>query len=226
MASERVEKSLRQRRSIWRVGMLLSLLIHLILLLILRTQPARLTPYAAAGPAAGDPVAASGGGSMRAIVLRPQTEIKIPEPPESPLVKPIDVQLPEEPLLSLSDLELPDLGQGNERGPEAGPGLPGGEGRGDAGSAMEGLRRLIPPAPRGAIMTPLAHRPSSLKGREVTVWVFVNPVGAVDSVRLDVPTSDKNFNRILVREAWEWVFEPATRAGVAVAVWYSYTWKL
>ena len=82
------------------------------------------------------------------------------------------------------------------------------------------------PAPRGAIMTPLAHRPSSLKGREVTVWVFVNPVGAVDSVRLDVPTSDKNFNRILVREAWEWVFEPATRAGVAVAVWYSYTWKL
>ena len=226
MAAEQVGQRLRRERSVWRNGILLSLLIHLLVFLIFRTQPERLLPYAAAGPAAGDPVAAPGGGSMRAVVVRPQTEIQIPKRPEAPVIKPVEVRLPQEPLLSLSDLQQPDLGQGDQKGPDTGPGLPGGEGGGDAGNAMEGLRRLVPPAPRGAIMTPLAHRPQSLRGREVTVWVFVNSTGAVDSVRLEQPTSDKGFNQILIREAWDWVFEPAKRAGVAVAVWYSYTWKL
>ena len=163
---------------------------------------------------------------MRAVVVQPQTELKIPKRPETPIVKPVEVELQQEPQLSLADLKEPDLGLGDLEGPEEGEGLPGGEGRGDAGNAMEGLRRLIPPAPRGAIMTPLARRPASVRGTEVTVWVFVNAAGAVDSVRLEEPTSDQQFNRILIREAWDWVFEPAKRAGRAVAAWYSYTWKL
>lgn len=226
MAAHDVRQRMRRQRSIFRIGLLLSLFVHLVFFLFFRTIPERLTLYAAAGPAAGDPIAAPGGGSMRSVVLKPRVEITIPKRPESPVIKPVEIEPTQEVKLSLSELVEPDLGQGNQQGPQSGEGLPGGEGGGDAGNAMEGYRRLIPPAPRGAIMTPLAHRPSSVRGREVTVWVFINSSGAVDSVRLETPTPDKKFNQLLTREAWDWVFEPARRAGVAVASWYSYTWKL
>ncbi len=208
----------------WRVALLFSLLFHLVLLLVFRTTPERLTPYAAAGPAAGDPLAAAGGGGMRAIILRPPLEITIPPRPETPTIEPVEVEL-EEPILSFSEVELRDPGEGRLEGSETGPGLPGGEGRGDAGNAMTGLRRLIPPTPRGVIMAPL-ERPQSVRGREVTVWVFITQAGVVDSVRLQPPTPDREYNQNLIREAREWVFEPAERAGRAVATWYSYTWKL
>ena len=74
-------------------------------------------------------------------------------------------------------------------------------------------------------MAPLS-RPASVRGREVTVWVFINQAGAVDSVRLDPATPDGNYNADLIREARQWVFEPAMRAGRAVATWFNYTWKL
>ena len=74
-------------------------------------------------------------------------------------------------------------------------------------------------------MAPL-DRPASVRGREVTVWVFINQAGQVDSVRLDPATPDRGYNEKLTREARDWVFEPALRAGRAVATWYSYTWKL
>ncbi len=141
------------------------------------------------------------------------------------MVEPVEVELLEEPTLSFAEIELRDPGEGLKEGPETGPGLPGGEGGGDAGDAMSGLRRLIPPTPRGVIMAPL-DRPPAVRGREVTVWVFINQAGAVDSVRLDPPTPDRNYNADLLREARDWVFEPAERGGRAVATWYSYTWKL
>ncbi len=74
-------------------------------------------------------------------------------------------------------------------------------------------------------MAPLA-RPPSVRGRDVTVWVFVNTAGAVDSVRLEPPTPNGKYNDSLLRNALEWVFEPAVRAGRPVASWWSYTWKL
>ncbi len=209
----------------WRVALLLSVLFHLVLLILFRSAQERLTPYAAAGPAAGDPVAAAGGGGMRAIVLRPPIEITIPPRPETPTIEPVEVEMLEEPVLSLAEVELRDPGEGRVEGQETGAGLPGGEGRGDAGNAMTGLRRLIPPTPRGVIMAPL-ERPQSVRGREVTVWVFITQAGAVDSVRLQPPTPDREYNQSLIREARDWVFEPAERAGRAVATWYSYTWKL
>ncbi len=215
----------RWERKVWRVALLLSLLFHLAVLLFFRSPPERLTPYAAAGPAAGNALAAAGGGGLRAVVLRPPVEITIPPRPETPTIEPLEVELLEEPVLSLAEIELRDPGEGLREGPETGAGLPGGEGRGDAGNAMSGLRRLIPPTPRGVIMAPL-ERPPSVRGREVTVWVFITEAGAVDSVRLQPPTPDREYNRSLIREARDWVFEPAERAGRAVATWYSYTWKL
>jgi TonB family protein len=226
MAVEQVEHRVRRERNVWRTGLLVSLLFHLSLLLLFQNRPERLTPYAAAGPGIGDPVAAPGGGGMQAIVLRPPVEIQIPPRPETPIIQPVEVEETlEEPVLALNEIELPDPGEGTQEGPETGAGLPGGEGRGDRGNAMSGLRRLIPPTPRGVIMAPL-NRPASVRGRRVTVWVFITQAGAVDSVRLDPPTPDEAYNQSLVREARDWVFEPAERAGKAVATWYSYTWKL
>jgi hypothetical protein len=227
MALEQVRQKLRRERQVWRLGLLLSILFHLSVLLFFQRESERLTPYAAAGPGSGDPVAAPGGGGMRAVVLRPPIEIRIPERPEtSVVIEPPEVEeLLEEPVLVLNEVDLSELGEGTQEGPETGAGLPGGEGRGDRGNAMSGLRRLIPPTPRGVIMAPL-ERPSSVRGRQVTVWVFITQVGAVDSVRLDPPTPDSGYNNSLKREARQWVFEPAERAGQAVATWYSYTWKL
>lgn len=64
-----------------------------------------------------------------------------------------------------------------------------------------------------------------LKGREVEVWVFVDERGRVvpDSTRLEPPTSDRDFNRRLIREASQWVFEPARQGGKPVASWFPYT---
>lgn len=225
MAVERIGQRLQRERKVWRVGLVLSVFIHLSLFLLFQTGPERLTPYAAAGPASGDALAAPGGGSMTALLLRPPVEIRIPPRPETPIVEPVQVQQPEELEFAFSELELRDPGESEREGPESGPGLPGGEGRGDAGNAMSGLRRLIPPVPRGVIMAPL-DRPASVRGREVTVWVFINQAGQVDSVRLDPPTPDRGYNEDLIRTAVDWVFEPALRAGRAVATWYPYTWKL
>lgn len=226
MAVDLVRERDHRERSVWRAGLALSLLVHLILILIFRTEPERLTPYAAAGPPSGDPVAAPGGGGMRAVVLRPPVEITIPPRPEVPAIVPVEVEPPEEPpVLSLNEVEIPEPAEGEREGPESGPGLPGGEGGGDAGNSMTGLRRLIPPTPRGVIMPPLS-RPPSVRGKEVTVWVYVNSAGSVDSVRLEWPTPDGNYNDSLIRNARDWVFEPAERAGRPVASWWSYTWKL
>jgi len=225
MVKAGIGERLRRERRVWRTGLLLSLLIHVILFLIFQTVQERPTPYAAAGPPSGDPNAAPGGGGMRAVTLRPPVEIQVPPRPETPTVEPVEIQPVEEPELAFNEIQLRDPGESMREGPESGEGLPGGEGGGDAGNAMTGLRRLIPPTPRGVIMAPL-DRPASVRGREVGVWVFVNTMGAVDSVRLDPGTPDSDYNRELIREARDWVFEPAVRAGRAVAHWFYYSWKL
>ena len=43
-----------------------------------------------------------------------------------------------------------------------------------------------------------------------------------DSTRLDPPTTSRNLNRQLIREASEWMFRPAVQEGQAVASWYPY----
>jgi hypothetical protein len=122
-----------------------------------------------------------------------------------------------EPQLDLSSVMADGTGSG-----EGPPGVEGGRGRGDGGTAAEGLFSLVPPSPRGLIIPPTNR---SLRGSQVEVWVFVNAQGRVvaDSTRLNPPTRDGGFNRQLIREAAEWVFNPATREGQAVAAWFPYT---
>ena len=81
---------------------------------------------------------------------------------------------------------------------------------------------MVPPSPRGMIIPPTNDR---LRGRQVEVWVFVDATGQVvaDSTRLNPPTSDRGFNRRLIQEAAEWVFNPAMQGGQPVAAWFPYT---
>ena len=141
-------------------------------------------------------------------------------PPRVPLITleeldPVEFDL--EPQLDLAAMtgEAPGMSEGP-------PGIEGGQGRGDGGTSDQGFFRLIPPSPRGMIIPPTNR---SLRGRQVEVWVFVDATGKVvpDSTRLNPPTSDRGFNRRLIEEAAEWVFNPARRNNQPVAAWFPYT---
>ncbi len=206
----------RKDRRLWRNAFFASLLFHLFVLLLGGRGPLPLSPFAAAGPKAGDDRAAAGG--MQAVnVLAPPSR-PVP-PPEIPLAVEIDVDpvdLEQELTFDMAAL------LGVKPGPIGPPGLEDGDGEGDGGTATEGLRRLVPPTPRGMIIPPTDR---SLRGTEVQVWVFVDEAGRVvpDSTRLDPPTRSRNFNRQLIREAAQWVFRPGHRDGRPVAAWYPYT---
>jgi len=134
------------------------------------------------------------------------------------VVEPLDFSA--EPQLDLSAAigEAPGFGDGP-------PGIEGGTGRGDGGTAAQGYFQMIPPSPRGVIWPPTSE---SLKGKTVEVWVFVDAAGKVvaDSTRLNPPTSDRGFNRQLIKEAAEWAFNPARRNDQAIAAWYTYSWSM
>lgn len=205
----------RRERKIWRTGLLVSLLFHLLVFIGWRGNVIPLSPFAAAGPRAGDNRAAAG--SMQALNVR--------TPPPTPVVPPL-VPLPTD--ISVEPIEFEDEVQvdpasvlGEAPGMSDVPGLETGTGRGDGGNADEGLYRMEPASPRGMIIPP-ANR--DLRGTEVQVWVFVDEMGKVvaDSTRLDPPTRDRDFNRRLLREASEWVFRPARQEGRAIASWFPY----
>lgn len=210
-----VEARRRQERRIWRSAFGLSVLAHLLVFFLWRTNPLPLSPFAAAGPRAGDNRAA--GGSLQAMQLRiaPPRPIVPPPVPLPSVTMPEVLEFNPEPAVSLASA------LGDQAGPAQGPGLPGGTGRGDGGTAEEGYFRLIPPSPRGMIVPPSDRR---LRGREIQVWVFVDETGRViaDSTRLDPPTPDPALNRRLRAEAAQWVFDPARRGGKPVAAWFPY----
>ncbi|MEX2048671.1 MAG: hypothetical protein WEB90_03755 [Gemmatimonadota bacterium] len=205
----------RRDRSIWRTGLFVSVLAHLLVFLFWRGNVIPLSPFAAAGPRAGDDRAASG--SLQAMNLR----VPPPTPVVPPLV-PIPTEVEIEPVEVEEDAQVdPASVLGDAPGLGDVPGLETGTGRGDGGNADQGLYRLEPASPRGMIIPP-ANR--NLRGTEVQVWVFVDEVGRVvaDSTRLDPPTRDGDFNRRLIREASEWVFRPARQEGRSVASWFPY----
>lgn len=151
-------------------------------------------------------------------VIRPPAplnfEVVAEEPPEFDPDADVDVEL--------TDPELPP-GRGSTTGTDAqdgNAGLPGGTGAGDGGTAEEGLHRVTPPVARGVIMPPTDR---DVRG-ELEVWVFVNEEGRVvaDSTRLEPPTSDREFNEQVIREAAHWMFEPAREGGEPVAAWWFY----
>jgi hypothetical protein len=205
----------RRDRSIWRTGLFVSVLAHVLIFVLWRGNVIPLSPFAAAGPRAGDDRAASG--SLQAMNLR----VPPPTPVVPPLV-PIPTEVEIEPVEVEEDAQVdPASVLGDAPGLGDVPGLETGTGRGDGGNADQGLYRLDPASPRGMIIPP-ANR--NLRGTEVQVWVFVDEVGRVvaDSTRLDPPTRDGDFNRRLIREASEWSFRPARQEGRAVASWFPY----
>jgi hypothetical protein len=216
-----------QERRIWRMAFLASLVLHVLIFLLGPHGSVLISPFSAAGPRTGDDRAAEG--TMEAVALR-----SAPPDVAQPIPVPVlDVALPEPeeiapdatPEVDVAPPELPQPGQGTTEGsdPEerGDAGIPGATGEGDAGTAEEGRFRVVPPAPRGMIMPPTNR---DLRGTEVEVWVFVDERGRVvaDSTRLEPPTRDRRFNQELIRQAAEWVFEPARQEGEAVASWFPY----
>lgn len=214
------ERRARDRRVVW-AGLLVSLGIHLTVFLGWRQTVVPLSPFAAAGPRAADPRAAQAGG-LELMALREVAAVPL-RPPPVPLPTAAEVEPVEFdsiPALEVGSMLADASGLG---APGIGPpGLPAGFGRGDGGAASEGRFGLVPASPRGMIIPP--SNPS-LKGRRIEVWVFVDAEGRVvaDSTRLQPPTSDGGFNQRLIREAADWVFEPARKGGEAVASWFPYT---
>lgn len=202
-------------RKLWRNALGVSFLLHVLVFLFFRGPGLMSSPFAAAGPKAGDARAAAGG--MQAINVLTPPSVPI-TPPPVPLaveleIEPIEMEL--EPAFEMASV------LGDQPGPPGPPGLDDGDGEGDGGTSAEGLRRVVPPMPRGMIIPPTNR---DLKGTEVQVWVFVNDRGRVeaDSTRLLPPTKDGGFNRRLVREAAQWVFTPAKQDGKPVAAWFPY----
>ena len=209
-----IERRRRERR-VWRRGLLVSVLFHLVLFFGWKGNVIPQSPFAAAGPRAGDNRAASG--ALQALNVRTPPPVTI-VPPPVPIAVDIEI-LPVE----FDDVVEVDPASvlGEEPGLLEGPGLEDGPGKGDGGNAEEGLFRLQPASPRGMIIPPTNN---SLRGTAVQVWVFVDEGGRVvsDSTRLDPPTRDRGFNRRLIREAAEWVFRPAVQEGRPVASWFPY----
>lgn len=202
----------------------MSLVLHVAIFLMWRADRPLVSPFAAAGPRAGDPMAAAGGGIQSVNLVIPESRPIVRPPP--PIFSPDAVVVeelvldPMDPSAEMAGLQAPP---GGAPGPgPAGPGLESGTGRGDGGTAEEGLFRVSPPSPRGMIIPPTNR---NLRGRQVEVWVFVDERGRVvaDSTQLRPPTSDRAFNRRLLDEAARWVFEPARRGGQPVAAWFPYT---
>lgn len=218
----------RQKRAL-RAGLAISMMLHLVLLLVFRGTQLPPSPFAAAGPRTGDNLAAAGGG-MQALQLRIPPAF-IPRPPEPLFVEDLELQQPEEEppldapeLTAISVEELEGLA-GHDPGPDVGPGLRTGEGTGDGGNAAEGRLRVVPPRPRGMLIPPTTDVPDRVKGREFTIWVFVNADGRVnpDSVIIRPPTGDRRYERRLRETAARWLFEPARKDGKPVAEWFMYT---
>ena len=205
-----------EERRLWRNAFIASLVLHVLIFMFWRGPPLMLSPFAAAGPAAGDSRAAAGG-MQQVNVLTPPSQPVVPPPIPLPIEVEIEpIEFDTEPAFDMASV----LGQ--DPGPPGPPGLEDGDGEGDGGTAREGLRRIVPPMPRGMIIPPTNRE---LRGTEVQVWVFVDERGKVvaDSTRLLPPTKDRGFNRRLMREAAEWVFVPAKRDGQPVAAWFPYT---
>ena len=205
----------RRERKIWRTALLVSALLHLLIFVGWRGTVIPLSPYAAAGPRAGDNRAAKG--SMQAMNIRTAPPMPIVPPP---IPIPAEIEIEPVEFDETADQD-PASVLGEQPGLDELPGLPDGAGAGDGGNADEGLFRLQPPTPRGMIIPPANQ---SLRGTEVQVWVFVDERGRVvaDSTRLNPPTRDNDFNKRLIREAAEWVFRPAIQEGKAVPSWFPY----
>lgn len=240
-AIERTRDSYDRRdRRTWRGALVASIVLHVLLFLIFRSEiliPP--SPFAAAGPRSGDARAAAGGGSQIIALtiqqeqVQPEPEISepvpvpVPTPVPEPEIRPVVEEPPRPQVQAVTRLATSregTAGAGEGRGERTGEGIESGTGRGDGGTAEAGLFRVVPPSPRGLILPP-SDRPGAVRGKEIDVWVFVTARGAVvpDSTRLAPASGDRRFDDRLKKQASEWVFEPARRGGQPIAEWFRYT---
>ncbi len=215
MHDQDVRTRRRKENRIWRYALGTSILVHLLVLFLGGGRPIPLSPYAAAGPKAGDNRAAAGGVQAMNVVTPPSRPIERP-------VRPRPVDIATDPIEVSFEEAFSEPAFVGERPGAANAGTETGEGAGDGGTADEGLNVLVPPLPRGFILPPDA--PRSLRGKSTDVWVFVTEHGEVvaDSTRLDPPTRDRRYNSRLIREAAEWRFRPGTKGGLPIAAWAKY----
>ena len=158
-------------RALWRNGFAAAVIVHLLVFLLWWGEAELVSPFAAAGPAAGDSRAARGG--LQTMNIR--------VPPPRPLIR------PRVPLLTFDPVTVEELEDDQQQQIETaailgdrpgvdGPGLPDADGRGDGGTAESGRFRGVLPSPRGIIIPP-ANR--SLRGTRVEVWVWAaHPIGS------------------------------------------------
>ncbi len=209
------EERRRRDQKFWVSGALASVVIHGLLFFLWSGNVIPDSPFAASGPRAGDNLPTTG--SMQAMNLRVLLPVPIVPPP---VPTPVAVEIDN---INFDDRLQVDQASilGERPGLADVPGLEAGLGRGDAGTTDQGLFTLQPASPRGMIIPPTN---GDLRDTEVRVWVFVDETGLVisDSTRLDPPTRDRSFNQRLIREASEWVFQPAQREGRAVSSWFPY----
>jgi hypothetical protein len=221
-ASERWDR--RWGRAL-RYGYLAAIALHFAVFLIFQSAPWQ-PPEEPRMPAmrAIDPIMAGGGGAMSQVEVsvvepeEPVEEAPVEEVPVEPT--PAEVEAPE---VAEVDIALPGdrvgtddrLGQFEGRGESDAVGDEAGRG-GDEG-------RVTPPVPRGMILPP-SGAPADARGREITVWVYVDARGRVvgDQTRLEPPTSDARYNRRLIASAAGWSFDPARQNGQPVAAWYPF----
>ncbi len=207
----------RYRRAL-RVGLGVSLLLHLAALLLWRVDPVSLGSSIAAGPRAGDPIAAAGG-AMQAMRVRLPEEIVVPPPPERLVydARPVEVELRMDPQIATTDLDVA-LGEARLVATSRGPGLPGMTGRGDDGAAATGNSRLLDGTPRSLI--PEWDPPADVRGMEVTVRVLIDEAGRPLEVRLQPQTPNGGFNKKLISKARLMEFNPVRdRSGRPVQEW-------
>ena len=212
-----------------RWGIALSALLHVLVFLAFRGERVPDVPEAAAGPDAGDALAAAGG-AMQAVQLRVAEVQPIPRPPEPILVPDAEVEPVEEEPTEIEPVDLAALPQpGTARGETTGEraGRENASGRGNAGTAERGSSRVMAPNPRSIIMPP-TDAPRGARGRTISIYVFVDERGRVvpDSTRVIPSSGDRGFDRKLRGRANEWVFDPARREGRVVAEWFSYSFAV
>jgi TonB family protein len=198
-------------RNALRAGLAISLALHAALLFAWRTVPPADGASVAAGPRSGDPVAAAGGGAMRALALADLRPVEIPSPPKPiPVLDApdVDVSVSRERLSSGVSLARPG-GQS--------AGLAGATGRGDGGADAEGRYRNTVPEPR--VIIPDWDAPAEVKGMQVRLRVLVDERGRAVDVELDPRTPDEKFNRRLIESAMAMEFKPALRNGRPVRDW-------
>ncbi len=129
------EQRRENERRIWRAGLVASLVFHVLVFVLFSAGGPLNSPFAAAGPKAGDSRAASGG--LQAMNIR--------IPPPRPIIPPkilLPLLINVQPVEFEDDVRIETAYILGENPGEEGPGLDMGDGKGDGGTAEE--RRTLP----------------------------------------------------------------------------------